>query len=114
LLKTIGGFPSAIGRVDIDQDGADRRGSKLQDNPLRPICRPDADMIAPLHADRKQGTGAFVNVGAKLSVAATIAEVWKHKGIMLAKALGGRIEDGGESETGHPGGFGVVHNNLFV
>src|SRR5262249_37510182 len=62
LIEDIGGFLCAIGRIDIHQDRADRCRGELQDDPLRPVRRPDADVIAVLNAERDQGAGAFVHV----------------------------------------------------
>jgi hypothetical protein len=43
-----------VGRVDVDQDGADARRGQLQQQPLDVVGRPDADAVALAEADAEQ------------------------------------------------------------
>ena len=43
-----------VRRVDVDQDRADVGGRVLQDHPLPPVRRPDADPVALAHTGRDQ------------------------------------------------------------
>ena len=47
-----------VGRVDVDQDGADARGGELDDDPLVAVGGPDADAVAVVDALGEQAAGA--------------------------------------------------------
>ena len=50
-----------IGRVDVDQHGADSAGGQLGHDPFRHVHRPDADVLAGLDAQRDQRGGDLVD-----------------------------------------------------
>ena len=58
----------AIGRVDGDEDGADRRRGELQQHPLGTVGRPDPDPVARLGAPCEQRAGESVDGAGQLGV----------------------------------------------
>ena len=57
-----------VGRVDVDQDGADARRRVLQDDPFRAVGRPDADPVAALDAVREEPLGAARRLVPELAI----------------------------------------------
>ncbi|MDT4813635.1 hypothetical protein FQZ97_466250 [compost metagenome] len=61
LLERVFQFAAAIGRVDVDQDGADLGAGELGDAPLGAVGRPDTEAVAALQAQGEQCTGVAVH-----------------------------------------------------
>ena len=53
LVERVFELGRAIGRIDVDQNGADARGAELGVKPLGAIWRPDADPVAAPDAERQ-------------------------------------------------------------
>ena len=60
LVERVFELGGAIGRIDVDQDGADARSTELHVEPFGAIGRPDADAIAAADAQREQAGGNVV------------------------------------------------------
>ncbi|MNH06677.1 hypothetical protein D3C79_660530 [compost metagenome] len=81
-----------VGRVDVDQDGADLGTGQLQDAPLGAVGRPDANTVAGVHAQCDQGAGVYFDLFSQLPPAVTQALVAGHQGLAVATAGHGGIE----------------------
>jgi hypothetical protein len=57
-----------VGRVDVDQDGADLGGGVLHEHPLGDVGRPDADPVTLADPRREQPGGQGVHLLAQLRV----------------------------------------------
>jgi hypothetical protein len=62
LVERVFEFGQPVGRVDVDQHGPDARSSKLRQQPLDPVWRPDADAIALADAAREQTGGKHIDL----------------------------------------------------
>ena len=58
----------AVGRVEVDEDGADAGGGVLDEHPLRAVGAPDADAVTLLDAGREEAAGQVVDRGVELRV----------------------------------------------
>ena len=66
LVGDVGELVGAVGRVDVDQDGADLRGGELHQRPLGAVRPPDADAVALADARTDQAARDGVDVGLQL------------------------------------------------
>ena len=67
-LQGVSQLLGPIGRIDIDQDGADPRSRHLQQQPLPVVGGPDADAITGIEADSHQAACELIDGGAQLGV----------------------------------------------
>ena len=58
----------AIGRVDVNQDGADGRRGELDDRPFGSVRRPDAHAVAAANPQGKQSPRGALHLGGQLGV----------------------------------------------
>ena len=58
----------AVGRVDVDQDGADLRRRVLGERPFRAVRRPDTDPVTLLDADFQQPERQGIDVGGQFRI----------------------------------------------
>src|SRR5262249_11840135 len=114
LLEDVCEFMGAVGRVDVDQNGADVCGGELGQDPLRPVGGPNAEVVAALDAEGHQGTGQFANVRLKFRVAAAVAQLGKDQGIAVGVAFDGLLERLGNGQAVNPGVFGGGHTLLLI
>src|SRR5215472_3577578 len=59
-------FGRAIGRIDVDQNGADAGGAELGVKPFGAIGCPDTDPVATSDAERQQAGGDVVRAFAQI------------------------------------------------
>jgi hypothetical protein len=57
-----------VGRVDVDQYGADAGRRQLQQQPLDVVGRPDADAIALAEADTQQPAGKMPDLSGQFRI----------------------------------------------
>ncbi|MCY1536119.1 hypothetical protein D9M68_715620 [compost metagenome] len=89
LLERVFQFAAAIGRVDVDQDGADLGAGELGDAPLGAVRRPDAEAVAAVQAKGEQGAGMAVHRLGQFLPAVAQALVLDHQRLALGE-LGNR------------------------
>ena len=68
LLEHVLEFVGAVGRVEVDHDGAYLGGRKLDDYPFGIVHCPDTDPVAFLHAKAHQAAGDLVYLFKKFAV----------------------------------------------
>src|SRR5439155_7412748 len=78
-----------IRRVDVDEDRANLRDGELGNDPLRPVGRPDADVLAGLDTKGKQAASDLFHVQLEFAVASPVSKPGKNKAAGLALPLGG-------------------------
>ncbi|MDT4850152.1 hypothetical protein FQZ97_842930 [compost metagenome] len=92
LLERVFQFAAAIGRVDVDQDGADLGAGELGDAPLGAVRRPDAQAVAALQAEGEQGAGLPLDRFGEFGPAQAQALVAHHQRLVLGEARHGGVE----------------------
>ena len=73
LVHRVGELVRPVGRVDVDQDGADLGAGVLRDRPLRTVGRPHPDTVALRDAGADQSAGKGVHVPVELGVGPSAA-----------------------------------------
>src|SRR5262245_8360146 len=73
--------------IDVDQDRAHSRGSKLSHNPLSAIGRPDTDPVSAVDTRRHQGASRAIDKLAKLGVGVAQALMARDQRLRFAKTL---------------------------
>ena len=68
LVHRVGELVGAVGRVDVDQDGADLGAGVLRDRPLRAVRRPHPHPVALLDPRADQAPSEGVHVPVELGV----------------------------------------------
>ncbi len=61
LLERVFQLVAAVGRIDVDQDGADLGAGELGDAPLGAVGRPDTESVAAVQAQCEQCTGVEIH-----------------------------------------------------
>ncbi|MNQ89875.1 hypothetical protein D3C85_1051970 [compost metagenome] len=89
LLERVFQLAAAVGRVDVDQDGADLGAGELGDAPLGAVGRPDAETVAAVQAQGEQGAGVGVHRLGQFLPAVAQALVPDHQRLALGE-LGNR------------------------
>ncbi|GBD36744.1 hypothetical protein HRbin36_01872 [bacterium HR36] len=89
LVEHIFQFVQAISWVDVDENGTNGGGSKLQNHPLGPICCPNTDVFLMLDAKPQQGASGAMYFLSKLLPGAAEAQLWKHQRLALGPAFDG-------------------------
>lgn len=103
LVQGVLEFVEAVGRVDVDQDGADLTGGELSDQPFGAVGCPDADTLAFRDPQGHQPTGAAIHVGLQIGVGVAQALLAHHQGLVVGKAGGDGVETiaDGYAQQGH-------------
>src|SRR6202034_1252046 len=68
LVQRVFELGSPIGRIDIDQDQSGLGSSKLSEDPLAIVRRPDTDAVARLQTKCQQAGGEFIDLAAQFAV----------------------------------------------
>ncbi len=63
---------TAVRRIDRDQHGADPRGGKLQQHPLRAIGRPHGDVLLLFYPQAQQRPGHLVDLVVEFGIGAAM------------------------------------------
>ncbi len=111
LGQDVGQLVSAIGRVDIDQDRANRGRGKLSDDPLRPVGGPDANVLSARHAQGKQSAGQAANLRVEVAVTAAVVQPREDEGVMIGEASCRFGEHLREGQTLNRRGFHSGHGS---
>ena len=107
LLEQVGQLVGAVGRVDVDQDGADLGGGELGQHPLGVVGGPDADVLAFLDADGHQAAGDALDLGVEPAIGEPVAGGAVDQGFTVGIAAGLLVEDVADGEAGiDAGGHG--------
>jgi hypothetical protein len=75
----------AVGGIDRDGHRADLRGGKEEREPVRDICRPDADVVGLADADCQEPPGQIVHSLVELRVGKAQVSVGKNNELLLRK-----------------------------
>ena len=75
LVERVAQLGRLVGRVDRHEDRADARRGVLDDDPLVPVRRPDADAVADVRRRRDQRAGGTVDLAPQLGVGRAVALV---------------------------------------
>ena len=106
ILKLVG----AVSWVDVDEDGPDAPRRELRDDPLRPIRRPDADVLATLHVKGEQTASHPLYVGVEVAIASPAVEPGEDERVVIAEAIDSVRQHLGECQPINPGRLGVGHS----
>ena len=92
-LEDVGQVVGAVGRVDVDQDGADACGGDLQVNPLDAARGPHANAVSGADAETVEAGGGLFDLLLELVVGEAQVLVAGDDGVAGPVAFGGFGED---------------------
>ena len=93
LIERILELLEAVGRVDVDENGADLGRGKLRNRPLSPVGCPDAHPLPPLETKGHQAAGTPVDLLPQLSIGVAEPLVAHNQRLMIREA-GDRLVEG--------------------
>jgi hypothetical protein len=107
-----------VGGIDRDEDRADARGRVLDDDPLEPVRRPDADAVARPDAVGDQRTGRPVDLAPELGVRRAIALVADHQRLAFGETGDGPAQRRAdrlveEGDVGLAASVGQMHRSTI-
>ena len=92
VVDRVGELVGAVGRVDVDEDGADLRRGELGDRPLRTAGRPHADPVALREPPGDQAAGEQVDVVVELAIGPAPAAGELHQRLVVGVRRHGPVE----------------------
>src|SRR5262249_46640524 len=92
LIQSVGQLRAAIGGIDGHEDQAGLGACELRDDPFRAVLSPNAEAIARLKSEAKEGCCGIVDALLELRVCPPHCLVTDNEGFPFSKTSGNPVE----------------------